>query len=336
MRGFSSSTGPGRSSASCGAAAELRLRERDNVAPVVDDAPVRRLDEAEDAPARRSLSAAALPRRAPSSRRWRTRNETPSTARTWPTTRCNNPFRIGKYFFRFLTSSKSESRNSFKGPPTFYVSRFTFYASHPIQKTTHTLPPFQGAQGGLAHIADPADAIGATRRSGSRPAGCRDAARAGDGVQRARGRLDAGDRTQQRARVGMLRVMEDLASTGPLSTTRPRYITTTRSHISATTPRSWVMSMIAMPARLEVAHQVEDLRLGGHVQRGGRLVGDEQAGMARERHGDHGALAHAAAELERIGVYATFRGGMPTRRRASMCPRVAPRPRPGCAGRSPR
>ena len=38
-------------------------------------------------------------------------------------------------------------------------------------------------------------------------------------------------------------------STGASSTLRPAYITTTRSHISATTPRSCVISMIAEPSR---------------------------------------------------------------------------------------
>ena len=42
-------------------------------------------------------------------------------------------------------------------------------------------------------------------------------------------------------------------------------------------------------------HQLEDLRLDRHVERGGRLVGDEQLRIARERHRDHHALAHAAA-----------------------------------------
>src|SRR5437762_3239372 len=40
-----------------------------------------------------------------------------------------------------------------------------------------------------------------------------------------------------------------MASTGPSSTTRPRYITTTSSHISATTPRLCVMRTTAMASR---------------------------------------------------------------------------------------
>ena len=55
---------------------------------------------------------------------------------------------------------------------------------------------------------------------------------------------------------------------------------------------------------LQVLEQVEDLRLDGHVQGGGRLVGDQQVGVADQRHGDHGALAHAAGELVRVVVHA--------------------------------
>ena len=50
---------------------------------------------------------------------------------------------------------------------------------------------------------------------------------------------------------------------------------------------------------LQVLHQLEDLRLDGDVERGGRLVGDQHRRPADQRHGDHGALAQAAGELER-------------------------------------
>ena len=54
--------------------------------------------------------------------------------------------------------------------------------------------------------------------------------------------------------------------------------------------------------RLQVPHQVEDLRLHGHVEGGGRLVRDQQLGVARQRHRDHRALPHAAGELVRVVV----------------------------------
>ena len=56
-----------------------------------------------------------------------------------------------------------------------------------------------------------------------------------------------------------------------------------------------------MPSSLlQVEDQVEDLRLDRHVQRGGRLVGDQQLRLAGQRHGDHRALPHAAGQLVRI------------------------------------
>ena len=51
---------------------------------------------------------------------------------------------------------------------------------------------------------------------------------------------------------------------------------------------------------LEVAHQPQDLGLHGDVEGGGGFVGDQHLGAARQRHGDHHALAHAAAELVRV------------------------------------
>ena len=53
-------------------------------------------------------------------------------------------------------------------------------------------------------------------------------------------------------------------------------------------------------ALLQLLHQFEDLRLDRHVERGRRLVGDQDVGVARERHRDHRALAHAAGELVRV------------------------------------
>ncbi len=62
-------------------------------------------------------------------------------------------------------------------------------------------------------------------------------------------------------------------------------------------------------ALLHVLQQIEDLRLDGHVERGGGLVGNDELGLAGERHGDHDALAHAARELMRIMMHALFRIG---------------------------
>ena len=74
-------------------------------------------------------------------------------------------------------------------------------------------------------------------------------------------------------------------------------MTTTRSAVSDTTPKSCVIrehshaSVVA-----QAAQQVKDLRLDGHVQGRGGLVGDQQLRVAGQRHGDHDALAHAARQ----------------------------------------
>src|SRR5262249_41184600 len=60
-------------------------------------------------------------------------------------------------------------------------------------------------------------------------------------------------------------------------------------------------------ATLEIREEGEDLRLGGDVEGGGRLVGDQDARAAREGKGDHGALAEASRKLEAVLTHATLR-----------------------------
>ena len=87
------------------------------------------------------------------------------------------------------------------------------------------------------------------------------------------------------------------------SKTLPAYITTTSSVMPATTPRSCVIENDARAGLvLELLDQLENLRLNRDVERGRRLVGDEQLRLARQRHRNHHALAHAAGELVRIAV----------------------------------
>ena len=60
---------------------------------------------------------------------------------------------------------------------------------------------------------------------------------------------------------------------------------------------------------LKVAEQLEDLRLDGDVEGGGRLVRDQQRRVADQRHGDHRALAETAGKLEGVGVHRALRIG---------------------------
>ena len=55
---------------------------------------------------------------------------------------------------------------------------------------------------------------------------------------------------------------------------------------------------------LQIGNQIHDLRLNGHVKRGGRLVGQQQLRVTGQRNSDHHALLHAAGKLMRILVIA--------------------------------
>ena len=118
----------------------------------------------------------------------------------------------------------------------------------------------------------------------------------------------------------------------------------TRDAVSATTPRSCVMSRIDVPNFCcSSREQLEDLRLDRDVERGRRLVGDDERRIHDERHRDDDALPHAAGELVRIFVRALRRrrnadrlehlhGAIP--RFALRCRRGA-RARPRRSGRRP-
>ena len=114
-------------------------------------------------------------------------------------------------------------------------------------------------------------------------------------------RSAAGQRLEQLARVRMLRRSEELLARRHLDDLARHTSPPTRCAICATTPRSCVISSIAMPlSRCSPAQQVQHLRLDGDVERRRRLVGDQQIRLGGERHGDHDALLHAAGQLERI------------------------------------
>ena len=54
---------------------------------------------------------------------------------------------------------------------------------------------------------------------------------------------------------------------------------------------------MALPQALD---QLQHLALHGDIQRGGRLIGDDKAGVAGERHRDQDALPHPAGDFVRI------------------------------------
>ena len=147
------------------------------------------------------------------------------------------------------------------------------------------------------------------------------------------------DAAQQAACIGMRGRGEQRSAVGASPPPRRHTSPTTRSAMRATMPRSWVISSRARPSsRCSVCQQPQDLRLHGDVERGGRLVGDQQFGLAHQRHRDHHALAQAAGKLVRIlpepharrgDADAAEQLGGAVERRARACRRdggAAPRP----------
>ena len=92
-----------------------------------------------------------------------------------------------------------------------------------------------------------------------------------------RGAVDARQRREQPARVGMQRVVEQLAN-------RRDLLNLAAIHDGDAVARFCddrevvgdEQDRACFVPRLHLEHQVEDLRLNRHVERGGRLVGDQQ------------------------------------------------------------
>ena len=97
-----------------------------------------------------------------------------------------------------------------------------------------------------------------------------------------------------------------------ISTMRPRYITPTRLAMWRTTARLWLMKQIGQAELvLQVAHQVEDLRLHRNVERRGRLVADDELGFEAQRRA-RSRCAAAGRRKTRADISSRRRGARPT------------------------
>ena len=112
------------------------------------------------------------------------------------------------------------------------------------------------------------------------------------------------------------------ASTGPVSTIRPAYMTAIRSQVSASTPRSWEIRISASPSssrsRSSSCSTCACMTTSRAVVGSSAITSDGPAG---ERQGDHHPLALAAGELMRIAAPDTRRSARPSpaARRSARC-----------------
>ena len=166
--------------------------------------------------------------------------------------------------------------------------------------------PGPGGHGGRAGVAGKGAARGkaAARR---RSVEIRHAA--GNTLQGTARRLVGRDGRQEPTRVRVLRAAQDAAH-------RPRFDDVAGIHDGDAVAQLRHDADIVgdqQDRQVDLAHQVgdqaQDLRLHRNVQRRGRLVGNQQVGPSGDGHGDEHTLAHAAAELVRVGVDALLRIG---------------------------
>ncbi len=187
---------------------------------------------------------------------------------------------------------------------------------------------------------------------GKAPRPDRSARRSGSRRTRASAAAPAADHRQRRAALVLRRAAPRTAcceygccgpreerSRSAVSTISPAYITATRCAISATTPRSWVMSRIAMPRR-RCSSRSSSSTCAWMVT-SSAVVGSSaisSSGSHGERHRDHHALLHAAGELERIFVAgaARHRECRPRRAAPARAARSAAPRRRGMALAAPR
>ena len=127
--------------------------------------------------------------------------------------------------------------------------------------------------------------------------------RARDGRRQRALAADLRERAQQPLRVRVLRHAEDGRRSGPLSTMRAgvhhrHAVAGLGDHAEVVRDQQQRQAEIAA----QLLEQREHLRLRHDVERGRRLVGDHDLGIAGQGQRDHHALAHAARELVRVLV----------------------------------
>src|SRR5207237_6245134 len=107
---------------------------------------------------------------------------------------------------------------------------------------------------------------------------------------------------KQRARIGIARVAEQLRRRRlfpNFSIAHHHHVIGDLAHQREVVRDEEHRHLVAL---LQSGDQIHDLALDRHVQRRGRLIGDQELRLAGDRHGDHHALLLPARELKWIYV----------------------------------
>ncbi len=116
-----------------------------------------------------------------------------------------------------------------------------------------------------------------------------------------------GKRLQERLEIGVLRAPEDVrrrAGLGDLAVVDHHHLVGHVGHHAEVVGDHQDRHAELL---LELAHEVQNLRLDRDVEGGGGLVGDQQGRAADQRHRQHGPLPQAARQFERIHLVGALR-----------------------------
>ena len=318
------------------------LRGGRDVAPAEADRPARRLRAAAAASARASSCRSPTRRRARASRPREGRTTRRRPRARAPTVRSmTTPRLIGNHCRTCSTSSS--------GPEPFHAHTIAPFASRPIcPSAISRFARFSSTGSQQRSVWPGCDGIARLERRRLRalrelvPAARAEVAAGRAVVHRGRhsryGRQALGprpvhprDRAQQAPRVRVLRVVEDLVDRPLLDDAPGVHDEDAVGDVGDDAEVVGHEHDARVGPLAQLLHDLQDLRLDRHVQRGRGLVGDEHRRVARERHRDHHALAHAARELVRVasGCARAPAGSRPAR--AAPPPGRGPRP-PVCHG----
>lgn len=126
---------------------------------------------------------------------------------------------------------------------------------------------------------------------------------AGNGHKRARVLVSAGqrDRTEERLRVGVLHLVEDIVDGALLDRFAGIHHADTVAgfqHQPEVVRNEQHRGAVFLT---QILHQIHHRRFDGHIKRGRRLIKDQKRGFRHQRHGNHDALLLPARELVRVG-----------------------------------
>ena len=291
------------------AGAQLAAREPDELLALELDRARRSARAAADRAAQRRLAAAGLPDEAERLALGQVKL-TSSTARTRPTSRSIRiPDLIGKCLTRWSTSSSgAPSRSRLiraqaparSGPLDLALLLLFLRSRASSGRRASGASARRASSGGSSPHAS--NACGQRGRNRQPPAAAQQRWRlAGDLWAGARGGpVETGQRAQQAPGVGVLGVVEDLLDRPLLDDLPGVHDQHAVGDLGDDAEIVGDQDHRQVAVAVQLFDQLQDLRLDRDVEGGGRLVGDQDLGLERQRHRDHRPLAHPAGELVRV------------------------------------